>query len=269
MIKLLCGIMHCGEPQYFNCVQSLVDQVGIEVTYFVLKDLPNKEAHEQLYQRFAHDKDHDYFLKLDADMVLTNNDVVKNTISRLKQYPEKTHFICGVLDFFTGHTIYGIHFFKQGHAFRKTEEQLFVDRIETDHTLSLVHEIDYVATHSFAPSSSQSFHYGLHKANKSLQRSSDKFDAAASCSHLAKIRSMSKRFILTQSYIHFMSMLGAYRVFTNDIDERSINYGFYRSHGIFEKFSFIRNFRELIGFGLFLSRVVLLKPEKLLRILRP
>jgi hypothetical protein len=262
MTKLLCGIMYCGEPQFFNCVQSLINQAGIEVTYFVLKDLPNKEAHEKLYQKFAEDKEHDFHLKLDADMVLASTHIIHKTLSKLEQYPLKTHFICGVLDFFTGHTIYGIHFFKRGHLFRSTDHQLFVDRIETERTLSLVKKTDYVATHAFSPSASQSFHYGLHKATKAFQTNCLNFDAGAACSHLAKIRSMSKQFILTQSYMMFMSILGAYRVYSRDIDERAINYDYYRSQEIFEKFSFIRDPKELIGFCLFLSKVIFFKPEK-------
>ena len=265
MKKILCGILYCGEPQFEECVQAITNQKGVLAHYFVIENMPNKEAHNLLYAKFSNQSsEYDYCVKIDADMVLVSPYVLLNSINEFNQYPEVTHFICGVMDYFSGAVIHGMHFFKTGHKHKEATDSLFVDYVNGENTLSLVNKTPYVANHSFKPSSEQSFHFGIHKASKMLQKRSEVFDERAAQSHFRKIRGMTKVFLKSFSFLHFCSLLGAYRVIAGQLDERAIEYSYYRKEDVFKKFCFLKNLQDCFSFLAFICLLVINKYQRLL-----
>ena len=80
-MKILIGILHCIENEYELCIQSLQEQSVKNWNHFVIRDLPNAEAHNALYSRFMEgSKEYDLFLKLDADMARFNCQVSRGCV---------------------------------------------------------------------------------------------------------------------------------------------------------------------------------------------
>ncbi len=71
-MKILIGILYCIENERDACVKSIEAQTHRDFDYFIVENLPKKEAHHQLYTRFAASAtEYDIFVKLDADMVIS------------------------------------------------------------------------------------------------------------------------------------------------------------------------------------------------------
>ena len=74
MIKVLFLVMYSGENDYDKCIQSAKEQVGINSSFYIVENLPMKEAHYAIYSYWnEHCDEFDMFVKLDADCVLASN----------------------------------------------------------------------------------------------------------------------------------------------------------------------------------------------------
>jgi hypothetical protein len=74
MIKVLFLVMYSGEGDYDRCIESAKSQQNINATFYIVKNLPMKEAHYSIYSYWnEHCEKFDMFVKLDADCVLSSN----------------------------------------------------------------------------------------------------------------------------------------------------------------------------------------------------
>ena len=113
MTRVLVGILYCGENEFDECINSIQRQELVGVDYFVVENLPNKEAHNVLYENFMRNASNfDYFIKVDADMVLCKNTFFSDVISEMNEDLSFDNYQIAVLDHYTNSLIYGLHIYR-------------------------------------------------------------------------------------------------------------------------------------------------------------
>ncbi len=170
MKKVLAGVMHTIENEFESCIQSVQSQKQVHVTYFVIHDLPNRQAHDKLYDTFMKENAyHDFFVKVDADMVL-KNDLFFYTIGEIfNDHPELMMVSFPVYDHFSEKLINGIHSFRNTFKWdRDPNENIYTDAspISDRKKMHLKLKQNAGVHHCPNPSPFQAFHYGMHKAIK-------------------------------------------------------------------------------------------------------
>ncbi len=186
MSKLLIGTLYSGENEFEECLSSLKSQNFKNWDHFVLEGLPNKDAHEQLYDKFmASCNDYDLFLKLDADMVFVDNHVLEKIVNLFTDTKDLDHGEFAVKDWYSDSLIMGVHVTTSRATWEKTDDQLFVDpypRVPGKR----VRQWDGIAPfilHSPNPSPFQAYHFGVHRALKAFQFKENRFN-----NHLSKFQ---------------------------------------------------------------------------------
>lgn len=170
-MKVLVGLMYCGENEYENSQWSLQQQSYTNYDVFKVEKLPNKEAHDTMYGTFmANAGGYDLFMKLDADMVLCRTDFLERAVGVFRNQPQIDDLQIGVHDFFTDRLIYGLHLYSNRVKWGRSEEKVFVDMIDQRQTRAQdMKVLAPAAWHCPNPSDIQAFHFGVHKAIKILQ----------------------------------------------------------------------------------------------------
>jgi hypothetical protein len=68
----------------------------------VIQNLPNRQAHDQLYERsMNYAGEYDFFIKLDADMVILSQHLFANFVTEFEQRPQIDLLTILVHDYFT------------------------------------------------------------------------------------------------------------------------------------------------------------------------
>lgn len=170
-MKVLVGLMYCGENEYEDSQWALQQQGFTNYDVFKVEKLPNKEAHDTMYGSFmANAGSYDLFMKLDADMVLCRTDFLERAVGVFQKQPEIDDLQIGVHDFFTDRLIYGLHLYSNRVKWGQSDEKVFVDMIDQRQTRAQdMKVLAPAAWHCPNPSDLQSFHFGVHKAIKILQ----------------------------------------------------------------------------------------------------
>lgn len=165
--------MYCGEGDYAECIRALSSQVGVIVQHVVIADLPEKQAHNALWQAWR-DQKHgfDMFVKLDADTVLAHDKVLLGFWNVMEANSRVTGIQAPLLDYFTGGYINGLNCFSPRVTFRDTADELFCDRrVDVDHDIvigstQVPDVLRPAGYHGYHPTDAQAFHFGLHRALK-------------------------------------------------------------------------------------------------------
>lgn len=168
-MRLLIGTLHTIENEFEDCVDAIQRQTHRNFEHFIVHGLPNREAHDQLYETFMRRAgEFDLFIKIDADMVLCRTDLFARIVERFAARPDLLNLRIGVHDFFTDRLIGNLHAFSSSVRWGQRERHAFTDidniprdRIEQDWT-----ELAPAAWHCPDPSAFQAFHFGLHKGIK-------------------------------------------------------------------------------------------------------
>ena len=168
-MKILVGTLFSIENELEQCSESIRRQNHPHVEHFVVRGLPNRQAHATLYERFMERAgDSDLFVKIDADMVLANESLFSNLVERFEKQPEIRHAEIAVHDFFTDGPVWGLHAWRSDVRWPSRGAGLFVDESPVDgeeHTKEWT-DLAPAAFHCPDPSPFQAFHFGLHKALK-------------------------------------------------------------------------------------------------------
>ncbi|MEM6843543.1 MAG: hypothetical protein AAF632_15045 [Bacteroidota bacterium] len=169
-MKILVGIMHCIENELDECIASLQSQTHKEHDHFIIRNLPNKEAHMELYQTFMNAADeYQLFIKLDADMVLHRDTYLEEVVKEFCSDPDLTLLQVAVHDFFTNQLIFGLHNYRNTMRW-ENRPNLFTDKQHiTKKTINDSSRLAPAAFHCPNPSRFQAFHFGIHKAVKVMQ----------------------------------------------------------------------------------------------------
>lgn len=212
-MKLLVGIMHTIENEFEACVDAIKQQTHQDFDYFVIENLPNKEAHDTLYQKFMDNADkYDLFVKIDADMVLCRTTFFEEVVKKMRGNPDIGHLEVAVHDFFTDRLIYGLNTFRNTVKWdTRSCEVIFVDRIveSYNHTHDN-YELAPAAYHCPNPSDFQAFHFGLHKAVKVIQINSPEINSSAAKEHWRNITLLHRNYSNKKDEKLGMAILGVH-----------------------------------------------------------
>jgi len=101
-MKLLVGTLYTIENEFQDCLASLDRQTLRDFDHFVIQGVPNRQAHDQLYERFMNNAgEYDFFIKLDADMVIRSQHLFANIVTEFEQRPQIDLLTILVHDYFT------------------------------------------------------------------------------------------------------------------------------------------------------------------------
>ncbi|MGM0582456.1 MAG: hypothetical protein ACQETL_17390 [Bacteroidota bacterium] len=178
-MKILVGTLYSGENEFEECKKSLENQTYTDWDHFILKNLPNKEAHDRLYKAFMDKSDeYDLFLKLDADMVFSKDNALQVIVDLFKKEPNLDHAVFKVKDWASGLMIIGQHVFSSRAKWEFNDEQLFVDHSPQipGQKINFFGSPSPLVIHSPNPSPFQAFHFGVHRALKIVQHQKKKIN---------------------------------------------------------------------------------------------
>ncbi|MEO0793962.1 MAG: hypothetical protein AAFX93_02300 [Verrucomicrobiota bacterium] len=171
--KVFVGTLYIGENELEQCIESIESQSYPSIEQEIIRFLPNKEAHEKLYKRFMSlQSEFDYFIKIDADMVLNRDTIVEELLEIFQQDSSLDHGIFAVKDWYSDRNILGMHMFSNRANWQFSQEDLFVDyqpEIQGQRKI-FWDEPAPVADHSPEPSISHAYQFGFHRALKVIQR---------------------------------------------------------------------------------------------------
>ncbi len=169
--RCLIGTLYAGESEIDACETVLREQKYANWDHFRLDHLAEQKAHEKLYEIFMENKnDFDLFLKIDADMVLINQDVLGNIIKFIQKRPNLDHACFTVHDYMTNLPIWGLHVFTNQVEWKKPKSRFFPDQdpIVSGAHLMVRNAPAPVAYHAPNPTPYQAFHFGTHRMFKAL-----------------------------------------------------------------------------------------------------
>jgi len=182
--RILVLTLYSGENEIDLCKESVSKQNGVTATHEVFENLPNIEAHRTLYARIMEQsKSYDWFVKLDADMILNDEHSLQKSIQHIEKLKENAGMAIFTLqDWPTSIPIWGINFFSPSCKWdwvKNSEtipDQLFVDPdpIHEGSRLIIDEPPAPIASHMQSPSNFQAFFFGAHRALKALSKDGDK-----------------------------------------------------------------------------------------------
>lgn len=166
--KVLVGVLYCGEADYEECMAAIQAQTGVEVEVVVIRDRPNKTAHEELYEAFMKRAEAvDFFAKIDADMIVREKDFLAKVGRLFEATPKARMVTVPVLDYFSGKLIRGLNCFRHDVTWSKSWDAVFVDREPVGQREVLIaHHLAPAALHCFRVGGFHSYHYGIHRGLK-------------------------------------------------------------------------------------------------------
>lgn len=170
--SLLVGTLFCGENEFQRSKESLRIQKYDKWDHFVLKNLPNRKAHNELYNVFMRESKHyDIFLKLDADMVFNTKNALNNIVNIFQNNTDLDHLVIPVKDWYSNTFIEGLHVFSNRAQWYKSDDNRFVDisPVVPGKRLKITTDPDPIVIHSPNPSRFQSFRFGVHRGLKVVQ----------------------------------------------------------------------------------------------------
>lgn len=170
--RIFIGTLFSGENEFEEGVESLKNQNYTNWIHEVYKHLPNKKAHNTLYERFMELQDqYDLFIKMDGDMVFKSNEVLNIIVNHFENNPDLDQLTTKIQDWFTDTRINGMHSFSNRVLWKKNNEKLFVDpKPEFSGIHMIINPEEDIIIHSPNPSDFQAFHFGFHRTIKALQR---------------------------------------------------------------------------------------------------
>jgi hypothetical protein len=166
--KVVVGVLYCGEADYESCIKAIKAQTGVDIELLIIRDRPNKAAHDELYAGFMQRSVlADFFAKVDADMVVRETEFLSKIGLLFEQNPTVKMVTVPVSDFFTGTLIQGLNCFRRDVTWTVSSDRVFVDRPPVDGNERLVaHHLAPAALHCFHAAGFHAYHYGVHRGLK-------------------------------------------------------------------------------------------------------
>lgn len=176
--KVFVGTMYCNEGDFDAATNAILKQRNVEVVHTIITDLPEKQAHNSLWQswRLAKQNGCNMFIKIDADTVLAHENVIFDFWDIMCKYPRVTGIQAPLLDYFTDDFINGLNCFSTKVIFNDTTNELFCDRqVDVGHDIvlkanSVPESLRPAGYHCYYTTDEQAFHFGLHRALKGQQQ---------------------------------------------------------------------------------------------------
>jgi hypothetical protein len=165
-------MLFSGENERPEAVASLQGQSLESWRMFGVDYLPNKQAHDRLFETFMQHSDScDFFLKLDADMVLRGGGALQTIADAFDADPSLSALLYDVHDWYSDYLIPGLTTFRSSVKWGPNPDELMVDHMPQmqGRALRIQGPPAPLAVHCPNPSPLQAFRYGLHRAVKMLQ----------------------------------------------------------------------------------------------------
>jgi len=171
-MRILVGTLYTVENEFEECVASIRRQTYQDFEHLVIRGLPKAKAHSRLYGAFVERAgDFELLIKVDADMVLTSNNLFADIVSAFERDRDLALLGIYVWDFFSDQLIEGLNTYRNTLRFLQPDS-LFTDKAIDRTGVKLRRDradLAPAAIHCKNPSPLQAFHYGIHKALKAMQ----------------------------------------------------------------------------------------------------
>lgn len=184
ILRVLVITLYSGENEYEKASQKIRAQNYPSIEHKVIAFKANCDAHRELYNTIENLSDQfDVFIKLDADMVLRDENTIADIVSEFSCNGELDHAVFCVRDWASQTEIMGLHAFSNRVSWMGNEEKLFVDR---NPTVSGYRELYWtkpapVANHMPDPDHYQAYLFGFHRALKIVQRGRVRINVGQIC----------------------------------------------------------------------------------------
>ena len=231
-MRILIGTLYTIENDFENCCRAIQEQTHQDFEHFVIRNKPNKKAHDELYQTFMKRSDEfDLFLKIDADMVLRHNSILKEIIGIFQSYSELDHAAFTVRDWYSQLQIIGLHAFSKRAQWTNLHDRLFVDPApEIPGRYVLFRSAPSpVADHSPNPSPEEAYLFGWHRGLKTVQRDASirQKNFAMQVYHYNLLCNVWKQFRISGDLRRGLALYGAGTLFclkgVSTLDEKKLN----------------------------------------------
>ena len=175
-MKILVGTLFCGEHEFDRCVESISRQTLPATEHLVIRNRPDREAHQALYGGFfGRREEFDLLIKVDADCVICRDDFFAKVAATFRSRPDLRLLEVKLHDWYTDRPMSGINIYHRDLDYRPSGDGVFTDRFAVDP--SVVHrdrkQLAPAAMHCPDPSPWHAFHFGVHRGVKgavALQR---------------------------------------------------------------------------------------------------
>lgn len=228
--RVLVGTLYCGEREFADACRSIRSQTDVACEHFVIRDLPKFEAHQALYGRFMSSAgDCDFFMKVDADMVLSRPTFTREACDWFAGHPTIDNLQVAVDDFFTGGLLAGLHLWRSHVRWSDRDDRTFTDAwaVDADRRHTDFERLAPAATHCESADSFQAFHFGVHRGVKwreCLDRRG-RVRRSKTRGYRNVIRSAQRRWIETGDRRLGFVVLGAYLALDRIYRIEDLNYG--------------------------------------------
>ena len=219
-MKLLVGTLYSGENELEECLKSIHAQRYTNYDHILIENLPELEAHYQLYKTFLdHTQEYELLVKVDADTVLISEHLFDRIIDRFSSEPSLEVLSIGLHDFYTDTIINGLQISRNTVRWDFSKNSIFTDIPILD-PKSYVFDtavLSPAGEHSPNPSIPQAFHYGVHRGIKSIQK-------IHSTTHWANMQKVWHHFLQTRDVRLGFAVLGAELVYAGTFNRKDQDY---------------------------------------------
>jgi hypothetical protein len=165
--RVFVGTLENGEAEFNACKNALAAQKNVEIHHHVISGQAEKIAHQNLVEMWMqHRSEFDFFLKLDADTVLIQENSICD-MANLMNSMQATGMQVKLLDYFSQQSIAGLNMFTPEVSFHTRVSRLRPDNSDYGHKKVLrgidVKHLEPIGYHGLYPNSRQAFFYGFHR----------------------------------------------------------------------------------------------------------
>lgn len=209
-MHILIGTLYTIENEFEECVAAIKRQTFQDFEHLVIRDLPNKEAHDTLYQTFM-DRANEFnlLIKVDADMVIPDEELFAKIVQKFRSHVWMDRLQIDVFDYFTDRLIPGLNTYRNSWEWKQRGESLFTDVFPVPKERKMVDRSELVpaALHCKNPSPFQAFHFGMHNGVKVRGAIERKWFGAVA-THWGNIRLTWKHFLRISDVRLGLAVLG-------------------------------------------------------------
>jgi len=223
--RVMVGTLYSGENEFESSTSAITRQSYRNLTHQVIKGLPNKEAHDQLYGDFL-SSNCDYLVKIDADMVIVDESFIEKVVKVLVSRPGLAMLQMAILDYYSGGEIQGVNAYtKRMRWDSSSQHSLFTDSTQTPSAERWVVWGTFTrhVIHSPNPGLFQAFHFGVHRAMKVL-RALEEEDESRAAEQMLYLERTYQHFKLRKVKNLLVACLGAELAFREGFSDEDLDY---------------------------------------------
>lgn len=167
--QFLVVTLHSGEPDYEHCVAALKSQINVHVKHVKISGYPEHEAHKMLYGWFNDAEPGFIRVKLDADVVLCDPNILQIMGHIMRDNPNIDRIDPYVHDFLTDTDLKaGLAIYSPRVRFHEPKSTLWCDRnVTTQRDIGTLDTQGAIALHMKHCDERTAFRYGFHRGLKS------------------------------------------------------------------------------------------------------